>query len=349
MQTHKYDKSVKKRFCDWPFIKADITYSGDVYFCCWTNRKPIGNVFNDNFESIWNSTTAREIRESIINDSFKFCDLKKCYRIGNGEVENPKLLSQYKTLIIDGTTLVNNGPEILALNYDNSCNLSCPSCRTQVIQAKKQRIDKLIKFQKELLSTALFNHVKRICLSGTGEVFSSRVYSHLLQNISQNRFPNLKMTIHTNATLLKPAMWSRYEHILYALDTLTISIDAAQEDTYSIVRRGGNWSQLMNNLKYLSKLRADNDITVDLNFVVQDYNFNQMPEFVQLVKKHGFQKARFSRIFDYGAFSGDEYQQRNVHSPAHPLHSQYLKVLEDPMLFEPEVDLTNLMPVMNKN
>jgi len=68
-------------YCPLPFTELRIRVKGDCYICCpqWNNRKSIGNVFETpNLDDIWNSETAQEIRHSMFDQSFRFCNLELC-------------------------------------------------------------------------------------------------------------------------------------------------------------------------------------------------------------------------------------------------------------------------------
>ena len=61
-----------------------------------------------------------------------------------------------------------------------------------------------------------------------------------------------------------------------------VSVDAARQDTYEVVRRGGSFDRLCRNLDFLGGLRAERRIDLlRLDFVVQALNFREMPEFVE--------------------------------------------------------------------
>ena len=71
-------------FCSMPFRFIEVSGwcppKGDVFICCpnWL-RVPIGNILQcHSFEEIWNGEKAREIRRSILDRSFEYCDHSMC-------------------------------------------------------------------------------------------------------------------------------------------------------------------------------------------------------------------------------------------------------------------------------
>jgi radical SAM protein with 4Fe4S-binding SPASM domain len=71
----------RKKKCNWPWISAFITSSGDVTPCCMLADSDIikmGNIFEDDFSKIWNSKEYQDFRKRIkTHNLHDFC--KKCY------------------------------------------------------------------------------------------------------------------------------------------------------------------------------------------------------------------------------------------------------------------------------
>lgn len=73
-------QSAKKRkeTCRWPFDSAFITVDGFVMSCCIRMDKDVfnfGNVFEEDFSSIWNNEKYQKFRDSMINGTLNpICD-----------------------------------------------------------------------------------------------------------------------------------------------------------------------------------------------------------------------------------------------------------------------------------
>src|SRR5687767_4602616 len=64
-------------FCSKPFEFLDVgahPRRGDAYLCCpsWL-PKPAGNLSKSSVEEVWNGESARSIRRSILDGSFRHC------------------------------------------------------------------------------------------------------------------------------------------------------------------------------------------------------------------------------------------------------------------------------------
>ena len=99
----------------------------------------------------------------------------------------------------------------------------------------------------------------------------------------------------------------------------------------------------MENLQFISSLRRNGPLTwLGLGFVVQQNNFLEMPDFVELGRRFGVDTVHFSQLVDWGTYSPGEYHQRAVHRPAHPAHPAFRSLLADAVFDEPFVFMANL-------
>lgn len=83
MKIVSHDYYSSDRPCPWPWKSAYIASNGDVVPCCIIADSDIarmGNLFEEDFRSIWNGEAYRELRRRIrTNDLPEYC--KDCYRL----------------------------------------------------------------------------------------------------------------------------------------------------------------------------------------------------------------------------------------------------------------------------
>jgi pyrroloquinoline quinone biosynthesis protein E len=76
-----HDYYSEKRKCPWPWTSAFISASGDVVPCCIIadpETVSMGNIFEEDFRSIWNSPAYRELRRRIRSGDLPgYC--RNCY------------------------------------------------------------------------------------------------------------------------------------------------------------------------------------------------------------------------------------------------------------------------------
>lgn len=332
-------------FCPHPFSRAHLSVSGNVYICCaaWTGVS-IGNIFQKPFDEIWNSAEAQKFRLSIIDKTFQYCRRKICPRIVSNIIRTQPVSKKYQDIITKKTTYMDEGPIHFSMNYDYSCNMFCTSCRNEKRVISKDRVKELIKFQDDLLKSDLFKNGKRLTITGAGEPFASSVFMDLLNKIDIYSNPDLKILLRTNGNLLNTKNWERIKNAHYAIDQISISIDAATEETYKKLRRGGDFNQLLKNLEFLKEINKEKDskFKVRLSFVVQQDNFKEMPLFVKLAKDFECDKVAFTQLMDRGTYQDGQFSELTVHNSEHPEHNELLKILRDPLLKDPIISFNNI-------
>ena len=86
-----------KYVCEKPFIYIETHIDGDITICCpaYVNNYAIGNFFEaTTFEEIWNGEKAQEFRASVIDSSYKYCNMDLC----TTRIENEKQKSEFSTI-----------------------------------------------------------------------------------------------------------------------------------------------------------------------------------------------------------------------------------------------------------
>jgi MoaA/NifB/PqqE/SkfB family radical SAM enzyme len=295
--------------------------------------------------SIWNSERARAIRQSILDDSFRHCTacpfletVSGCVRYVD-EVEDPNERS-----ILRSGTVASESPEVVNLAYDRTCNLSCPSCRTELVVARGSHLEALERMQRRLLDGDLLARIECLYVTGSGDPFASRLYRDLLRSIDPARYPRLRVRLHTNGLLFTPETWSDLGPVRARVQEVEVSVDAACASTYAINRRGGDWQTLLANLDFIATLRRDGPIeNLQLSFVVQANNWREMPAFVELGGQFGADRIFFSALRNWNTFFDHEFSQRAVHLRDHPEHAAFVLSLADERLRRPQVTLGELV------
>jgi MoaA/NifB/PqqE/SkfB family radical SAM enzyme len=347
-------KKSEGKFCKNPFDQFEIHPDGTVSVCCmsWLPEK-IGNAEEKEIGEIFNSKKAQDIRESILDGSFKYCDHKLCPYIQNGslpdreEVEDPRHKS-----IIEKNQTKDLEPTFYNLCYDESCNLSCPSCRInkifyyegKVYEAKKKIQDKLIAhiFGKPHDNYCLIN------VTGSGDPFGSKLFRELLFSIDGEKFPRVFFNLQTNGVMFTPRYWDKIKRIQKNINTVIVSYDAGTPETYRITRRGGNWDRLQENMKFLSSLRQRGLIKeLRIDCVVQKANYKELDKLIKIGLNLKVDKIFFSLLVDWGTWSPEVYKQNCVWKKTNPKFDDFKETLRNPIFDNPIVDLGNLTEYRN--
>lgn len=305
----------KGYFCPLPFTQLYYyEYMADICSPTWNNDVNVGNPQELSIEQIWNSPKAQEVRRSVLDGSFDFCNDEICWRMIEGklfkrdEITDPKLVD----IIENNRTIIEGGPEFINIAYNSTCNLNCRMCRKDVISSvdsfhKKKAIDDLKAYN--------FANLKRLIIPGSGELFANDDYVELLQNIDNYNFPNLEAVwIYSNGVLFTEENWEKVNHLArkYKLK-IFISTDSVCRETFMKIRRGGDYNKFISNLEMLGSKRRNNEFdSLYLAFCVQRLNFREMPEFVLFAEKYGADCVHYEKLF-HSPISECVHRRENVY------------------------------------
>jgi MoaA/NifB/PqqE/SkfB family radical SAM enzyme len=165
---------------------------------------------------------------------------------------------------------------------------------------------------------------------GSGEFFVSKPLQEFYKTLTPQEFQKLKLQILTNGTLFTPERWGGLSNLKGMVDLVKISVDAARENTYEALRRGGVWKKLCENLKYISSLRKSGEINnMQLNFVVQKENLREMLDFVEFARELDVDTVAFIRLRNWGTCSEEEFIRCDVFSPQNLYYDEAMEMLNN--------------------
>lgn len=316
--------------CKNPFEYLQVDEGGAAYCCCpyFVNGTTIGNLEGEDFFEIWNSSIRKIFQLSILNGTFSFCNHELCVILDKGEKSKDAERKQYQY-----------EPKRLKLFVciDGTCNLYCTSCRNHIyvktekeVQAANSLVEKI---QNEIIprTTDLY-------LSANGEVFLSKVYRRILEEVTFVDHIGLL----TNGTLFDKDFFEDIRKKCNSISVL-VSVDAATQETYGKIRRGGNFSKLRDNLEYIGELRSKGIISYFiLNYVVQFDNKDEIKQFAEWGKKLHVDKVDYSRIVNWGTYTEEEFTHISLFDRDGVILKQYETCFEGLEDFKEIVNFTNL-------
>lgn len=320
--------------CAVPFSSLEI-HDRDRFLCCasWLKKYLPQNTTP---KEAWNSEEAIDIRNSILDGSYRYCDSVQCPFLHQLEtlgdlgrivplVKKSELTDNLKQKIQDHKdgVLV---PTTIQFSFDRTCNLECPSCRVQLFTANSKKI-KEVQATIDQIQEQYSETTKVLYITGSGDPFVSVGFRNFLRNFDKIKWPNLKkIHLHTNATRWDKKMWDSMPNIHPYVQTCEISIDAGTKDTYeNKTRIGGNWDKLIENLKFIATIKTLK--SVKTSFVVQKHNYKEMKIFYDLMVSIFKDKSSvyFGKINNWGTFSDEEFKNHHVWNPTHPEYQQFLQ------------------------
>jgi MoaA/NifB/PqqE/SkfB family radical SAM enzyme len=311
-QYNLYDRTKKSgiRFsCNLPEKVLSIDNQGNCFLCICDGWLPVsvGHIMSFNtIEEVWQSPIAKALHKDIVIDkNFTWCSVDYC-----GIRDQNKQTERY----------------LININIDESCNLQCPTCRSQYMNFTKGPIyDKKLKWADhivELLKT--FNNDCTITMSGNGDPFASLIYRPMLMNTVVN--VKHQYRIMTNGLLLKKLL--KKSSIYKNIKEYSISIDAGDTETYERVRLKGKWNVLIENLDFLKQELIDQkDISVVLNFCLHKENLSSLKNFVELLEKYQWQ-GNVQALEHWGAYDQLKFNEQNLMDKNHKDYETAIELLK---------------------
>jgi len=166
----------------------------------------------------------------------------------------------------------------LWVTVTSRCNIRCKTCGLW-----KNKWDLPYKTAKEVMEN--YPYMERLVWLG-GEVF---LYKHFEEMFDEAcKWNNLKQQIITNGLAPNPR-W--IEKIIKAQNTeLTFSIDGVTKEVYEEIRQGSNFERVVENVKYIMKLKKELGIKKDIrmNSVIMKTNYKQIYDLLDFAKELGF-------------------------------------------------------------
>jgi hypothetical protein len=297
----------------------------------------------------WQGPIASSIRTSVMDGSYSHCNHKVCpdlsQIINTGIVpKNFIKKEKFQKMLANG---FKPEPEEVLFGFDRSCNLKCPSCRSEQVpndDAESKDFQHKL-FLLSQIENQFSNSIKRLSITGSGDPFYSKLYRDYLINFDPSKYPNLEnIHIITNGVLLTEKMWNSLNSKQY-ITSIEVSIDAGCKETYeNITRLNGDWDKLLSNLKFLSTQSTIKSFCCSM--VVSQYNYKEMKLFydtIQAIFKdssiHLYMNFRQIIHWQMGAYSIKDISTISVFEPEHPEHTEFLK----------ELNLISKLPNINHN
>jgi MoaA/NifB/PqqE/SkfB family radical SAM enzyme len=389
---HNYNlDGLKTHVCMYPYMQFQVYSDFDVEVCCrsWMKNKVIGNLATQTAEEIINSPVLKDIIEDMEAGNWSYCTdvcplavrfLKsRPENGGNGDLKFTVITPKERTDSVVDNSLrerLRYKDYVIFFNHDQSCNLQCPSCRNEFIHisSKKnpEKYNILYKVQKEIERMIellmLREDASTVCanITGSGDPFASELYWNYLLELNEKvllpEYSKLRVKLQTNGMLMTPERMDKIKNLWPRINWISISIDAATQETYSIVRKRGNLEAVQKNVKWLNEKVEAREIgepeSIDLcpwcvNFIVQTDNYKEMAEFTKLYTSYNsIHNVWLNPIDDWGHLDMAEaglFNRKAVWRKEHPEYNNFIEILKDPIFDHPKANIGSLATFRSKS
>jgi len=172
----------------------------------------------------------------------------------------------------------------VVLETSSACQLDCPYCS---LRSYPERPDPAVMPLSVVEAVAPYlAEFESIDLTGWGEPLKNPELFPIIETVRRTFTGRLSMT--TNGLLLERQRMERL--IEFGLDTICISVDAASERSYKLVRPGGNFKRLrmvMEDFESLKGERRSERPDLFATFLLRRDALQELPDFVGMVTAHG--------------------------------------------------------------
>ena len=345
---------LSNRACKVPFTHIEIHTFGQVSACCHTWLPVwVGNLLDETPDEIINNVERKRIQDNMREGNFSDCN-NQCPQL------NSILSGGYNYWdIVDIGNLnkeLEKTPIHIGFSYDPSCNLQCPSCRTELLvwdpedpqDENGQRIKKIHNKVKGIIEI-LLGQGKMVSLNitGSGDAFASPLYWNYLVELSgQELSKNLTINLKTNGVMMTLENLKKIEKLWPIIRYIEISVDAATEETYKIVRKNGNFKRLKKNLVDFDNLVSQGCFPFlrwQTNFVVQKDNFKELKEFMEWQLTFNSKPTIWTNLLAQWYHMDDEtFNKMAVWKEEHPDRKVLINILQDPIFRHNQIKLGNM-------
>lgn len=308
-----------------------VSSNGDVCTCCMAYASVYGNLYEDTFEEIWKSRRATISRLALENKTYVHCDTERCSYLMHVK---PEQMDDTAIEQLQYRHWTEEYPNSIALELDRSCNLYCTSCRDHVYVENNPAME----IYTDLLLNKVINLPTRLILNPIGEAFASKYCLKLIHHEKTRKRETISLC--SNGTLLNPKVLDQLLKEYKSIE-LSISIDAATEDTYCKIRRNGDFKALSKNLEYMSHQRKCGRVTYfQINYVLQADNITEMKAFVEWGKQLGVDRIDLFAIENWGNYTKEEFEKVSIFRNGE-IKEEFLNYFTKEILEEPIVDVAN--------
>jgi MoaA/NifB/PqqE/SkfB family radical SAM enzyme len=345
-------RDLRKIICVNPFVHLEIQEDGTILQCCktWMPRS-LGNILRTSIHEAYWGERAEAGRRSVQDGSFRFCNHITCPYLGkflhSGEAGGPIKLKDH----VDYAPHPNSEEFYLdlALNYDRSCNLYCPSCRGEKILFRAGELPPVVdrihqEVKKNITELRKVGIKLRLYVTGGGDAFASPTFYKMLAEMPYD--PGIQLAIKTNGVLMTAHRFT--DAMKKMISAISVSVDAFTSQTYSKVRKGGSFEAMRANIGWLDQAIRQGKFPAlkefHLNFVVQKDNYEEMADFARWATSYAsVNQVFFHLIRDWNSVSKKAFNDKAVWMRGHPEYPRLVKAAQHPFLCsDPRVHLGDL-------
>jgi radical SAM protein with 4Fe4S-binding SPASM domain len=280
-----------KSFCKLPWTRMKIHYNGDVSMCCHQSYFRLGNILEQDWQEIWFSPKADEIRKTTSqNQLHENCKKIEC-PFFYANLNNTQLFE------------INDNGYPSEIEFDlhaSHCNfggkkadpkntcIMCPRSYPEVsnsLTTIKDNANAIVEKIKPILP-----HINSLAVMGLAEIFWQNKIFEIFDLLSFKEYSDkISFWANTNGSVFDTKSIEKFAEFVRK-SVICFSIDAANEETYLKIRKNNVFDKVINNLKNwnrvrknLNKLGDNHQLSIYNN--INLLNVNEISDMVVMAKE----------------------------------------------------------------
>jgi len=258
------------------WINTEFIFSGrlDIAVTLWSGDK---STATRKFEVKLNDETRQKLQQALGNMNRLGKNARFIDHFCNEEIPPPKLL------VIESTS---------------RCNLKCEMCPRTIDSSPSGEYGDLDEnFLPNVEST--IRNTSSVCLSWMGEPLLNKRLPEIIRRIRTIN-PGVHISLTSNGMLLSEE--TAHTLIDSGLDSVNISIDAADPTIYRKIRVGAELETVKANIRTLNRLKDEHAVrtpAIGIAYVAGETNIRQMPDLVSLAADLGVTNVSLTMMDDF--------------------------------------------------
>lgn len=168
------------------------------------------------------------------------------------------------------------------LEVTNKCNLDCITCiRNSWKSSQGYMTDEV--FNQFLHQLDQLPQLTTVHIGGFGEPLS---HPKIIEIIAALKKKGLRVEMISNGFLLTEKTAAQLVQL--GLDRLVISLDGSDETSFNHIRLGGQFNEVVDNIKTLNRLKQERQyfkLELGIEFVAMQRNYTKLPQLLKLADK----------------------------------------------------------------
>lgn len=288
--------ALPETMCAIPWTNLEIRSDGSITPCCMSNDINLGNIKNITLEKAFHGKEIKKLREELLSGK-KPAACRACWKV---EEKNLTSIRQHniKRLKRDFLLKYVDSPQIatIDLKFNNTCNFKCRICSPGSSSLFAQEDHKFrgvpLIIQDNWSESPFFidqicsnlHTIHNIDMYG-GEPFLIKKFKEVLKlAVDRGYSENIRLHYNSNGSIW-PDQFLPYWKSFKLVD-IHFSIDAIGKQFE--LQRGGNWSEVENNILNLKNLGLPN-LSISIMPTISVMNVYYIDQVYDWAKKHGFQ------------------------------------------------------------